>query len=66
MKKRLPKNICQVGETDGSPKILIEEYTISFLQEIIKKAKDPQIVVFYGDGYEQEGIRYYYPVPRRK
>ena len=42
MKKRLPKNICQVGETDGSPKILIEEYTISFLQEIIKKAKDPQ------------------------
>ena len=60
MKKRLPKNICQVGETDGSPKILIEEYTISFLQEIVKKAKDPQIVVFYGDGYEQEGIRYYY------
>lgn len=60
MKKKLPKNICQVGETEGNPKILIEEYAVSFLQEIIQKAKDPQIVVFYGDGYERDGIRYYY------
>jgi len=60
MKKGLPENVCQVGEPGGNKKVLIEEYVISFLQENSKKTKDPQIIVFYGDGYEEKGIKYYY------
>lgn len=60
MKEKLPKNICQVGQIKRDKKIFIEEYVISYLQEIMKNTDELQMVVFYGDGYECDGARYYF------
>ncbi len=60
MEEKLPTNICQVGQAEECRKIFIEEYVVSFLQEMMKTVKEPQIVVFFGDGYERQGIKYYF------
>ena len=60
MEEKIPRNICRVGQPDHDREVMIEEYVLSFLQELMKKEKEPQIIVFYGDGYEQDGIRYYF------
>lgn len=60
MEERIPRNICRVGQPDHDKKVMIEEYVLSFLQELLKKEKEPQLVVFFGDGYEQDGIKYYF------
>ncbi len=52
--------VCRFGETESRRKIMVEEYVASFLQEIVKNIKEPQLIVFFGDGYECGGIRYYY------
>ena len=60
MEEKIPRNICRIGQPDHDRKVMIEEYVLSFLQELMKKEKEPQMIVFYGDGYEQDGIRYFY------
>lgn len=60
MKERLPQNICLVGQADNNRKIFVEEYVISYLQKIANFRKEPQIIVFFGDGYEREGVKYYF------
>lgn len=60
MKEKLPQNICLVGKAEEDRKIFVEEYVISYLQKIASNEKEPQIVVFFGDGYEREGIKYYF------
>lgn len=60
MEEKIPRNICRVGQPDHDRKVMVEEYVLSFLQELMKQEKEPQMIVFYGDGYEQDGIRYYF------
>lgn len=60
MEQTIPKNICCVGEIQNDKKIFVEEYVVSFLTETIEKKAEPQMIVFYGDGYEKDGCRYYF------
>lgn len=60
MVERLPKSACLVGQSEPGRKILIEEYVISFLQAMMKKKKGPHIIVFFGDGFERDGIRHFF------
>lgn len=60
MEKRLPLNVCCVGQIEPARKIFVEEYVVSFLQETLRKETEPQMIVFYGDGYEEEGSRYFF------
>ena len=50
--------VCRFGETESRRKIMVEEYVASFLQEIVKNIKEPQLIVFFGDGYECRGLGY--------
>ncbi len=60
MKEKLPRNVRLVGQAHCDKKVFIEEYVVFFLQELIKKETQPNIVVFFGDGYEKDEIRYYF------
>ena len=51
MKEKLPRNVRLVGQAHRDKKVFIEEYVVFFLQELIKKETQPNIVVFFGDGY---------------
>lgn len=60
MEKNLPKNICQVGNVNSSQKIFLEDYVISFLRELLQKDRtNPQVMVFFGTGFEKQGTKYY-------
>ncbi len=59
MEAKLPRSMCLVGEAEEGRKVLIEEYVVSFLQEMMKQTKGPHIIVFFGDGYEKKGVRHY-------
>ena len=60
MEEKLPKNIRCVGQVGDDKKIFVEEYVVSFLQETVREKAEPQMLVLYGDGYEQNGCRYYF------
>lgn len=60
MEQKLPKNMCCIGEAGNDKKIFVEEYVISFLLEMADKTTEPQMMVFYGDGYEKDGCQYYF------
>lgn len=60
MEERLPKNVCCVGQMEHQQKIFVEEYVISFVQKTLKTEAAPQMIVFYGDGYEKDGCRYFF------
>ncbi len=60
MEQKLPKNMCCIGEAGKDRKIFVEEYVISFLLEMADKTTEPQMIVFYGDGYEKDGCQYYF------
>ena len=57
MSGKLPKSMYRVGEAEKSRKIFIEQYVISFLREMLTKEKQPQILVFYGNGFEKDGCK---------
>lgn len=59
MEAKLPKSICLVGEAEEGRKVLVEEYVVSFLQEMMKQSKGPHMIVFFGDGFEKKGVRHY-------
>ena len=60
MEQNIPKNIRCIGKAEADRKIFVEEYVVSFLQEMAEKETKPQMVVFYGDGYEKDGCRYFF------
>jgi len=52
--------MCQVGQIDEKRVIFIEQYVVFYLQELAKSGDGPWLIVFYGDGYERRGIKYYF------
>ncbi len=51
---RLPENIRQIGETNGSLKIYIEDYVMTYIHQIFTEKHEKAIVVFLGKkGKEQ-------------
>ena len=55
----LPKNITQIGETDHSCKIYVEDYVISYIKQLNRYAKDKQLAVaLYGTRKEEGGVAY--------
>lgn len=51
---RLPENIRQIGETNGSLKIYIEDYVMTYIHQIFTEKQEKAIVVFLGKkGKEQ-------------
>ena len=51
---RLPENIRQIGETNGSLKIYIEDYVMTYIHQIFTEKQEKAVVVFLGKkGREQ-------------
>lgn len=51
---RLPENIRQIGETNGSLKIYIEDYVMTYIHQIFTEKQEKVVVVFLGKkGREQ-------------
>lgn len=55
----LPKNITQIGETNRSCKIYVEDYVISYIKQLNGHALDKELAVaLYGVRKEEAGITY--------
>ncbi len=55
----LPKNITQIGETNRSCKIYVEDYVISYIKQLNGHAIDKELAVaLYGVKKEEAGITY--------
>lgn len=50
----LPENIRQIGETDGSLKVYIEDYVMTYAQEIFTEKQEKSIVAFLGKKGKEE------------
>lgn len=51
---RLPENIRQIGETNGSLRIYIEDYVMTYIHQIFNEKQEKAIVIFLGKkGKEQ-------------
>ena len=65
LERRIPENICRIGRTDTLQRIYAEDYVISFLKEILKDmehaaAGKAMLLLFYGDGFEKDGVQYFF------
>lgn len=55
----LPKNVTQVGETDKSCKIYMEDYVMSYLKQMNRFAEDKEIAIaLYGKCSLQQEVSY--------
>lgn len=55
----LPKNVTQIGETNHSCKIYVEDYVISYIKQLNGHAMDKELAVgLYGVRREEAGITY--------
>lgn len=55
----LPKNITQIGESDRSCKIYVEDYVISYIKQLNLPAQDKDMAVaLYGIGKEENDVSY--------
>ena len=55
----LPKNVTQVGETDKSCKIYMEDYVMSYLKQMNRFAEDKEIAIaLYGKCSQQQEVTY--------
>ncbi len=55
----LPKNITQIGETNRSCKIYVEDYVISYIKQLNGHALDKEMAVaLYGIRKEEAGVLY--------
>lgn len=55
----LPKNVTQIGESDRSCKIYVEDYVISYIRQLNRHACDKELAVaLYGVRREEGGITY--------
>ena len=55
----LPKNITQIGETDKSCKIYVEDYVVSYMKQMNRFAEDKEIAIaLYGRRSTEQTITY--------
>lgn len=55
----LPKNITQIGETDKSCKIYMEDYVVSYMKQINRYAEDKSIALaLYGRRSSEQSVSY--------
>jgi len=55
----LPKNITQIGETDKSCKIYMEDYVVSYMKQMNRFAEDKEIAIaLYGRRSEEQSLTY--------
>ena len=55
----LPKNITQIGETDKSCKIYVEDYVVSYMKQMNRFAEDKEIAIaLYGRRSEEQSLTY--------
>lgn len=55
----LPKNIKQIGETNNSCKIYVEDYVVSYIKQLNPLAQDKEMAVaLYGHRKEEGGVAY--------
>ena len=54
MERQIPKNVRQIGNVSGSPKIYVEDYVDTFFTQLCEKAGETPIGAFlvgdYGAG----------------
>lgn len=55
----LPKNITQIGETDKSCKVYMEDYVVSYMKQMNRFAEDKEIAVaLYGRKSTEQSLTY--------
>lgn len=55
----LPKNITQIGESDSSCKIYVEDYVVSYIKQLNHLAQNKEMAVaLYGVRKEEAGVSY--------
>ncbi len=55
----LPKNITQIGETDKSCKIYVEDYVMSYMKQMNRFAEDKEIAIaLYGRKSAEQSLTY--------
>ena len=65
MERQLPKNVRQIGNVSDEPKIYVEDYVDTFLNQLKDKAGDEPIgVALAGEIFSVEGIPAVYKIGR--
>lgn len=55
----LPKNVTQIGESDRSCKIYVEDYVMSYMKQMNRLAEDKEMAVaLYGRRTMEQGVSY--------
>ena len=55
MERQIPKNVRQIGNVSGSPKIYVEDYVDTYLNQLREKAKEQPVgVILAGEVLELE------------
>ena len=55
----LPKNVTQIGETDKSCKIYMEDYVMSYMKQMNRFAEDKEIAIaLYGRKSTEQSLTY--------
>ena len=54
----LPKNVKQVGEVEKERKLYIEDYVITYLQQLTKNTEGTKTAVFLGERKVQKDCHY--------
>lgn len=55
----LPKNVTQIGETDKSCKVYMEDYVVSYMKQMNRLAEDKEIALaLYGRRSSEQSISY--------
>ena len=55
MERQLPKNVRQIGNVSGNPKIYVEDYVDTYLNQLREKAKEQPVgVILVGEVLELE------------
>ena len=55
----LPKNVTQIGESDRSCKIYVEDYVMSYMKQMNRFAEDKEMAVaLYGKRTMEQGVSY--------
>ena len=54
----LPKNVKQIGEAEKERKLYIEDYVITYLQQLTKNVEETKVAVFLGEKRVQKDCHY--------
>ena len=59
MERKLPKNIRQIGNVSDNPKVYVEDYVDTFINQMCEKATDIPVGAFLiGESFSQDGQDY--------